>query len=331
MSAILALAVLVYAGHGADAGTAANARASLIAALPVQTKVVEHAIDESIAARRAGWRSVSELGFLGRARDALIAGRRARERVELDEAAQQLGIAEAAYAEGIFYPGVASLAAEAALEHGVTLGELGRMDDARVAFRRALARSPGIVLTERTARPDVVRVFREVAKSKPAPLAATDAPPDTIIDGLLALREAPASFGSLVDALGLDAAIVGVVSTDGTKLLVARATEGCVTDSVLIKPSDSAATARALSRLLEAACAANPVALSVDDPRLAPAPAVAVAFVAHAKPASRKPRVWPFVLAGAVGLSAAIIGVTIAFVSSDARYAVKVDASTFGR
>ncbi len=332
MLPILTLAVLVYSGAGAEPNVGSTARARLIEALPASTRVVEHALEAALSARREGWRSVDELGFLAEGRAALVAGHKARERVELDEAARHLAQAEAAFTEGLMYAGVASLAAEAALEYGVTLGELGRADEARIAFRRALALWPGAQLTEKTARPDVVRSFREVQKAHAPQAAPTAAPPDVVATRIEALRHAPdpRALAALADAVAADAVLVTVVSADGKHLLVARVQATCATEPVEVSLNDRGNTREAIARVLDAHCTTGAPALSTDDPRLAPSLVVtAPRIVARVAP-RRKTRIWPIALAGALGVGAAILGVTIAFVASDARYAVKVDGASFG-
>ena len=331
MLPFLTLAVLVYSGAGAEADPA-TARAGLIEALPARTRVVEHAVDAAIAARLEGWRSVDELGFLAAGRAALVAGHKARERVELEEAARHLEQAEAAFTKGLLYAGVASLAAEAALEHGVTLGELGRADEARLAFRRALALWPGAQLTEKTARPDVVRSFREVQKQHVPAAARVAMPPDGVADRLEALRRAPEAraFAALADAVGADAVLVAVAGNDGQHLLIARIQATCATDPVEVALKDRGRTREAVAEVLDASCTTGASALSLDDPRLSPAPAVVTPRIVTRAAPRKKLRVWPIALAGALGVGAAILGVTIGFVASDARYAVKVDGASFG-
>ncbi len=169
----LALVVLLYSHTGGAVGSGvgvAGVHARLVEALRSGgAQVATPAVDAALAERRAGWRSAEELSFFARGRSALERGRRARERVELEEAAGLLAEAETSYAEGLALPGGPSLAAEAALERGVSLAELGRLEDARAAFRRALALAPGVALTERVARPDVVKLFREVGRAPQRP------------------------------------------------------------------------------------------------------------------------------------------------------------------
>ncbi|MEO6951183.1 MAG: hypothetical protein ABI321_05165 [Polyangia bacterium] len=322
----LALAVLVYASGGAPRGepSATGPRARVVAALRPRAKVIDHAIDAALAARRQGWRTLEELGFLSRGRAALDRGRRAREAVELDEAEQQLALAEASYAEGLGEPGVATLAAGAALEHGVALGELGRTEEARQAFARALDWSARIELTERFARPDVVRLFREVANARGAPAVAS-APVDHAVERIEVLREAPSQVAaeSLRAALGLDGVVLVASSSDGRRLVGARVASGCATQVFLLTDDAS------VSALLDAPCEAHELALRVDDPRLAAPPALAlVAPRAEYKHPSRK--VWPIVVGATLGVAAlTVIGVTIGFVLSDPSYRVHVNPGGF--
>jgi hypothetical protein len=308
----LAVAVLVYCSSGADPSGGPSARAPLADALRTRATVVDHAIDQALADRAAGWRDGSELAFLNRGRAALDAGRKARERVEHDESEHQLALAEAAYAEGIGEPGVASLAAEAALEHGVTLAEVGRTDDARAAFERALRFWPTSTLTERVARPDVVKLFRSV---RVTPVAR-----ETVVDSrvatLTALRDAPTEAGlaALRATLDLDAVIVVAASADGQRAIATRVSDGCSTATQSVDASS-------IGALLDAPCN-QPYALRVDDPRLA-APVVPAALVTSAP--QKKKRTWiPYVAAASAVVAFTVIGVTIGFVVSDPRYKVTV-------
>ncbi len=222
---------------------------------------------------------------------------------------------------------MASLAAEAALERGVVLGELQRADDARAAFRRALAWAPDLGLTERHARPDVVRAFKEVAREPRR--APPDPPPvdDPLEPRLEALRAAPSADGvaALYAALDVDAVIVVVASADG-RALGTRVERGCATAPVELRLDEGAGAA---SALLGGPCAAPfgvPVAL--DDPRLRPPSSAIAAPTIRAR--RRGARVWPWAFAGALGVTAAVVGVVVAFVAADPRYAVHVDGRAFG-
>jgi hypothetical protein len=323
----LTLAVLVYATSGEEA--AAPVRAQLVAALREQgAGIVDHAIDAAIADRRAGWRRREALAFFGEIRALMERGRRARERVELEEATHAYteaeGVCEAHAAE----PGIAALAGEAALERGVALAELRRLDEARAAFALALTRAPGLQLTEKHARPDVVRLFREVQKlpRAPAPLPAPAAS-DPSEARLIALRGGPdpAALALVVDSLGADAAVVALLSADGRRVLAARVEAGCATAPALWPVESLAAH---VHELLEAPCETGAPAPRLDDARLRPPLVAAVA--AARRPAPKKARRWPWIVAGAMGVAAAVIGVTVGVVASDPRYTVKVDGRAFG-
>ena len=320
------LSVVVYASGGAGQGepTATGPRVRIVEALRSRGSVVDHAIDAALAARRQGWRTLDELGFLSRGKAALDRGRRAREAVEPDDAAQQLALAEASYAEGLAEPGVAWLAAEAALEHGVALGELGRTDQARQAFSRALDWSPRISLTERFARPDVVRLFREVARTHAVP--ATAAPPvDRELETLETLRTRPTQAGAeaLRSTLGLDGVVLVASSADGLRLVGARVGAGCSTQALSLTDEAS------IRELMDAPCDGHALALHLDDPRLAAPPITELVLRPLDHPQPRR-QVWPIVVGSALGVAAAtVIGVTIGFVVADPRYRVHVNPSGF--
>lgn len=330
----LALAVLVYASGGAGRGepAATGPRARIVEALRARAAVTEHAIDAALAARREGWRSLDELGFLPRGNAALERGRRAREAVELDEAEQQLALAEATYAEGLIEPGIATLAAEAALEHGVALGELGRAEEARQAFSRALAWSAHVDLTERFARPDVVRLFRDVARSRAASAPASPPLVDREQERIEGLRGTPSRSGaeSLRAALGLDGVLLVASSPDGRRLVGARVARGCSTQALALTDDAS------IRALLEAPCATQELALRLDDPRLATPPAVELVLppVEHGRPTRPTRKGWPVAARATVGATvgaaaATVLGLTIRFVVSDPRYRVHVNPSGF--
>lgn len=318
------VAVLVYAagpGPGGPSPRAAPApgpRAALVASLRDRATVVEHAVDAALEVRRQGWRTLDELSFLARGKAALELGRRARERVELEESERQLALAETHFTGGFDEPGVASLAAEAALEHGVTLGELGRTDEARAAFVRALSWWPPSMLTEKMARPDVVRVFHEAEKAPREPFVPKPAN-DASVTAIAQLRDRPtqSALEALRGALDLDAVIVVASSSDGTKLLAARVEGGCAS---LPRAVDAAS----IDRVLDDPCTAHPLALSTDDPRLAvPAPALYAIAKPRAVPKLRS-KWFPWVVAGASAVGLAVIGVSIGFAVSDPRYKVHV-------
>jgi hypothetical protein len=69
--------------------------------------------------------------------------------------------------------------------------------------------------------------------------------------------------------------------------------------------------------------------LSLDDPRLRPPPiANIVVDKVAAKP--KRHKTWPWIFAGALGVTAVVIGVTVGVLASDPKYTVKVDGRTFG-
>ncbi len=353
-------------------------------------EIVSPAVERALAERRAGWRAAGELAFFTRGRTKLERGRRARERVELDEATKLLAEAEASYAEGLALPGGASLMAEAALERGLALAELGLREEARAAFRRALVLAPGIALTERVARPDVVKLFKELSRAptqvaRPrrftvagqAPSSQTQlsidgralprgsaegalsagahlfvierdgatlarlvelgeadgvielpAPHDVVVDRLLSLRSAPSdeAVHTLVESLDLGGALVGVLAADQRRLIVARVADGCTTAAIEIDVASDDSLQRGLAALDAESCQRDaPLSLRFDDPRLSPVAALVSAPVA--KP--RRP-VWPWVFVGALGVTAAVVGVTVGVLASDPRYTLKVDGRGFG-
>lgn len=331
MGPALILALLVYGPISPDVAPELRARITAI----VRARgvfIVEHAVETALADRRDGWRPIAELGYFAAARTVLERARRARERVDLDEALITYGEAEASYAAHLDEPGVAAIAGDAALERGVTAFELGRSDEARAAFRRALELAPDLALTERHARPDVVRLFREISRAPRAPARAlAPRPADRAVEAsLLSLRDGPRAdaAAALLDVLGLDATLVVVLSPDGQRAVAARLEPGCATQTqvLLLERLDES-----VSALLARPCDRPQLQLAVDDERLKPpAPIVAVAVVAAKAKPDRRRRTWPWVFVGALGVTAAVIGVTVGVVAADPKYSLRVDSRSFG-
>ena len=323
----LGLAVLVYA----PGDTAPGVRDRVIASLHKRgVEVTSRALPSARAARRAGWRTASELAFFAEAARIMDTARLAREQVELEQALALYDQASHLYDAPLAacVPGVRELVADLELERGTVLVELGRATEARVAFGRALDLAHDLTLTETHARPDVVRLFREVAQAPRGADLACKAE-DAVADRLRALETTPSADGlaALLTALPLDAIIVVAVSTDGERALVTRVTAAGATDPAPLALGDLDAS---LGALLERAATtplhAESFSLSLDDPRLR-APAATLVSAPVARP--KKRRVWPWIVAGAAVVGATVIGVTIGFVAGDARYSVKVSGGSF--
>jgi hypothetical protein len=178
---LVTVAVLSYVQP--QAGSADGVQAAEVARLITVMRAKGTRVVEDPVAQAARWHAqgvVDErsLGFLSRAAELVRAGRRARERVELERAEAALAEAEALYAPELGRPGVAAEAALAALEHGIALYELGSAPSsfssgsgsgaasaaglkraAERAFRRAVALEPSTTLTEASVRPELVRAF----------------------------------------------------------------------------------------------------------------------------------------------------------------------------
>jgi hypothetical protein len=325
----LTLALLVYSNGGEE--VAVSVRQQLAAALRAQgAAIVDRAVDTAIEEHRAGWRSKDSLAFFAEIRALVERGRRARERVELEEATRLFAEAEALCARHATEPAIGAVLGEAALEHGVALAELRRTDEARAAFTRALSFAPSLTLTEKSARPDVVRLFREIAR---APRTPPQQPPkkdlvsDVTEERLSSLRQGPngGAMSALVESLGADAAIFVVASSDGKRMLASRAEAGCATAAIEL---DASKLELGVEQLLHAPCESGAPQLRVDDARLQAAPVAVVA--AQAPKPAKKAAKWPWIFAGAMGITAAVIGVTVGVIASDPRYQLKVDGRSFG-
>src|SRR5260370_1211697 len=159
----MVLAVLAYAPPSGHAGAELQAVSSAVkrAVRAAGAEVLDGAVDRARAEHARGWVAEEALGFFQRGRALADEGRRALERVELEKAEDDVGRAERLYGAELERPGVAELWGAVALERGVALFELGRVEAARRAFRRAQALDPAAELTEAKVRPDVARAFAD--------------------------------------------------------------------------------------------------------------------------------------------------------------------------
>jgi len=159
----IVLAVLAYAPPSGHAGAELQSVSSAVkrAVRAQGADVVDGAVEKARAEHARGWVAEGALGFFARGRALADEGRRALERVELEKAEDALARAEQLYGEELVRPGVAELWSAVALERGVALFELGRVEAARRAFRRAVALDPAAELTEAKVRPDVARAFAD--------------------------------------------------------------------------------------------------------------------------------------------------------------------------
>ena len=232
MQFLVTVAVLVTAPpSGGAAARRGAATAALVAA--ERARGASDVVVNPLAMLAAGWTAERNLAFFGRGAALVAEGRRALERVELDEAEKRLGEAEAVYAPELGRPGVAAEWAEAATWHGVALFELKRRDEAAEAWGRAKALFTDTLLTEAMVRPEVARAFAA------APVGARPAAPAAATPGL---ADVPA-------ALGVDELVVAAIAIDAGVLTyaAARRQAACGTDTLTATSADE------LVRRLEAA------------------------------------------------------------------------------
>jgi hypothetical protein len=251
----------------------------------------------------------------------------------LERAEVELGRAVAIYERHLGWPGVTRLLGQAMRDRGVALYELGKKEEAQVAFGRARSLDPESALTEANVRPEVARAFAQSQPSGPPP--AAEPPTDALLFDLKALRVRPEEAGvqALEHSLGLDGVLLVGVSVDaGALTLVGQSYhEGCATQPVTVRVDQAgpAAAARTLvTGLREAACAKEArvkallTAQVIVSPKEPPPPP---------RPKKSRPKFWerPWLWAGLVAAASVVVGVTAATVSTDANVTAKLDAKAF--
>lgn len=323
-------AVLVYApAQGGAQAELPRVSAALKHALEASgAEVVEHAIAQAKSDAAAGWRPKSALAFFADARQAIDDGRRALERVALEQAQAAFERGEKALDAHRAEPAAATLEATAALGRGVALYELGRADEATRAFARAKALEPALELTEATVRPDVARAFRAATPEALASAPST-APDNAAIESLRARPEL-ASLDALAAVLGLDGILVAAAGHDHGELalVAARAHGGCTSGLAESRAAIDQAAARLVDKLRAAPCAEKPAdplaAQAIAHPRPPPAP---VEF----RPAPKKLRVWerPWLWAGLLAGTSLIVGLSAGLAPHGTTTSATLDASRF--
>src|SRR5947209_4221187 len=123
-------AVLVYAPpQGGAQGELPRVAAALKSALKARgAEVLDGAIDRAKADAQSGWVPESQLRFFGEARRAIDEGRKAMVRVELEQAEAAFERAERILLTHLEVTGAPTLEAGAALQRGVALFELLRLE-----------------------------------------------------------------------------------------------------------------------------------------------------------------------------------------------------------
>jgi tetratricopeptide (TPR) repeat protein len=323
-------AVLVYApAQGGAQAELPRVSAALKQALKASgAEVVDHAIEQAKADAQAGFRPKSALAFFTEARAAIDEGRKALERVALEQAQAAFERAEKTLEAHRAEPGAATLAAAATLGRGVALFELGRGDEATHAFARAKALEPALELTEATVRPDVARAFRAATPESIAPAPASV--PDTSAVEALRVRPDSPSLRALEDGLGLDGILVAAVGHDHGELalIATRAHGGCTSGLAESRAAIDQAAARLVEKLRAAPCAEKPLdplaAQAIAHPRPPPAP---VEF----RPEPKKLRVWqrPWLWAGLLAGTSLIVGLSAGLAPHGTTTSATLDASRF--
>jgi hypothetical protein len=326
-------AVLVYAPQvGGAQPELPRVSAALKEALKARgAEVVDGAIDRASEDARAGWIPASQLKFFGAVRHALDEGKQAMVRVELEQAEAAFERAERILLTHLETAGATTLEAAVALQRGVALFELARLEEARRAFQRAKGFEPGLELTEATVRPDVARAFRE---AKPEKIEVPPAPTTEALSTLeiLRTRPDPAALAALEGTLGLDGVLVAAVGHDHGDLatVATRAYGGCTSALAESRAAIPEAASRLVDKLHKAPCADKPTdplaAPTIAHPRPPPAP---VEF----RPQPKKVPIWqrPWLWAGLVAGSSLIIGLSAGLAPHGTNYSATLDASRFTR